>query len=417
MIPRHLLSLLIESVEDSPVILIHGPRQSGKTTLVKHFGEIHDYSYYTFDNQAIRLIAQRDPQGFISDCADRTIIDEIQRVPELYLTIKESVDQNRQPGRFILTGSSNLLLQTELTDALVGRMEILRLHPLSQREIEQIPTIPFLERLFTGNFKLEKCQRLAHNLRERIVGGGYPPALARQSNRKRSKWYGSYINSVVYRDILNISKIQSIEIIPRLLTAVGNLSAQLFNVSDLSNKLQMNRNTTNHYLSLLQHQFLIERLPAWHSNRMKRLIKTPKIHIGDTGLACHLMGVDANMLSGNYDLLGQLVESFVFLELKRQASSSEEPYRFYHFRDRDGIEVDMIIERGAFELVGIEIKASSTIFDSDFKGLQKLKSKNPDKFKFGAVLYDGETCASYGENMFIIPIRKLWESNKTLPSI
>jgi len=410
MIARHLTTLLTESVEDSPVTVIHGPRQSGKTTLVRRFGETHGYSYFTFDDQETRLIAQQDPKGFISDCSAHTIIDEIQRVPELFLTLKQSIDLNRKPGRFILTGSANLLLVPEFTDALVGRMEILRLHPLSQQELEQTKYAPFLERMFTGDFELEKSQRLGSNLRERIVGGGYAPALVRQSNRKRSNWYGNYINSLIYRDVLNISKIQSIEILPQLLTAVANLTAQLFNVSSLSQKLQMNRNTIGDYLNLLQYQFLIERLPPWHTNRMKRLIKTPKIHFGDTGLACSLIGINASALLNNRDLLGQLVESFVFQELRRQASASLEPYRFYHFRDRDGVEVDMIIERSAFELVGIEVKAGSTIFDSDFKGLRKVKSAHPDKFKFGAVLYDGETCASYGDNMFIIPIRKLWES-------
>ncbi len=411
MIPRHLTPLIHESVENSPVTLIHGPRQSGKTTLVKNFGEIYGYSYHTFDDQETRLIAKKDPKGFISDCSPLTIIDEIQRVPELFLTLKQSVDINRKPGRFIVTGSANLILIPELADALVGRMELLRLHPLSQQELEQTKYTPFLEKLFKGEFKLEKCQRLGSNLRDRIVGGGYAPALARPANHIRSNWYHNYLDSIILRDVLNLSKIQSVEILPLLLTAVVNLTAQLFNVSALSQKLQMNRNTLSDYLTLIQHQFLIERLPPWHTNRMKRLIKTPKIHFGDTGLACSLIGANASGLQSNPNLLGQLVESFVFQELRRQASASVERYQFYHFRDRDGIEVDMIIERGAFELVGIEVKSGATIFDSDFKGLRKIKSAHPDKFKFGAVLYDGETCASYGDNMFIIPIRKLWERN------
>jgi len=299
--PRHLTHLLIESVEESPVTVIHGPRQSGKTTLVKNFGEIHGYSYFTFDDQETRLIAQQDPKGFISDCSDLTIIDEIQRVPELFLTLKQSIDLNRKPGRFILTGSTNLLLISELADALVGRMEILRLHPLSQQEIEQTGYAPFLERIFTGNFQLEKSECLAGNLRERIVRGGYAPALVRQSSRKRSNWYDNYISSLIYRDVLNISKIQSIEILPQLLIAVANLTAQLFNVSTLSQKLQMNRNTIRDYLNLLQYQFLIERLPPWYTNRMKRLIKTPKIHFENTGLACSIFGLDASALRKTRD--------------------------------------------------------------------------------------------------------------------
>jgi len=199
--------------------------------------------------------------------------------------------------------------------------------------------------------------------------------------------------------------------LPKLLTATANLSAKLFNVSGLALQLQMNRNTARDYLALLEYQFLIERVPAWHTNRMKRLIKTPKIHVRDTGVACSLLGLDTNAILKNRALLGQLVESFVFQDLKRQASSSDESYIFYHFRDRMGVEVDMIIERGAFELAGIEIKAGATIFDSDFKGLRKIKDAQPDKFTFGAILYDGELCASFGDNMYAVPIRMLWEND------
>jgi len=194
---------------------------------------------------------------------------------------------------------------------------------------------------------------------------------------------------------LDLSKIQSIEVLPKLLQSVVNLTGQLFNISEIGSKLQMNRNTTRNYLTLLEYQFLIQRLPAWFTNRLKRLIKTPKIHFGDTGLACALLNLNANNLLKQPHLLGQFVETFVFQELKRQSSSSDQLYSFYHFRDRDGVEVDFIIERGAFEIAGIEVKAGATIQPSDFSGLRKIQATYPDKFTCGAVLYDGEVCASY----------------------
>jgi len=215
--------------------------------------------------------------------------------------------------------------------------------------------------------------------------------------------------SLLQNDVYEQKKIHFVESLPRLLTAVATLSGQLLNVSALSKKLQMNRNTILQYLSLLERQFLIERVPAWHTNRMKRLIKTPKIHVGDSGLACSLLGIDAHDLKNDPNLLGHLMESFVLQELSRQASTSQKSYKFYHYRDRDNLEVDMIIEMGGFQLVGIKIKTGASIFGSDFTGLRKIKDAHEDRFKCGVLLYDGELCASYGDDIYAVPIRMLWE--------
>ena len=410
-IPRQSEQLLAELIPHSPVVLIHGPRQSGKTTLAKLIGDRLGYSYYTFDNLKTLAAVQSDPTGFMYALPDRVILDEIQLAPELFRLLKLSVDRHRINGQFILTGSTNVLFLPELTDALTGRMLIVRLHPLSQVEIEQTKSTPFLERLFTGDFRMSQSESLGSNLAERIVAGGYPPALAIPVDRIRSSWYNSYVVSLVQNDISGQVKVHSPESLPSLLTAVAGLTAQLFNSSSIASQLQMNRNTIRHYLSLLERHFLIKRLPPWYSNRMKRMIKTPKIHIGDTGLACSLLNIDANELQMDRNLLGQLVESFVFQELRRQASSSNKPYKFYHFRDRYGVEADMIIELGGSKLAGIEIKAGASIISSDFKALRKIKAAHEDRFTFGALLYDGELCASFGDGMFAVPIRMLWEAD------
>jgi len=410
-IPRQSEQLLAELIPHSPVVLIHGPRQSGKTTLAKLIGDRLGYSYYTFDNLKTLAAVQSDPTGFMYALPDRVILDEIQLAPELFRLLKLSVDRHRINGQFILTGSTNVLFLPELTDALTGRMLIVRLHPLSQVEIEQTKSTPFLERLFTGDFRMSQSESLGSNLAERIVAGGYPPALAIPVDRIRSSWYNSYVVSLVQNDISGQVKVHSPESLPSLLTAVAGLTAQLFNSSSIASQLQMNRNTIRHYLSLLERHFLIKRLPPWYSNRMKRMIKTPKIHIGDTGLACSLLNIDANDLQMDRNLLGQLVESFVFQELRRQASSSNKPYKFYHFRDRYGVEADMIIELGGSKLAGIEIKAGASIISSDFKALRKIKAAHEDRFTFGALLYDGELCASFGDGMFAVPIRMLWEAD------
>ncbi|MCY4160222.1 MAG: ATP-binding protein [Bacteroidetes bacterium] len=409
-IPRSSESLLAEVIEDTPIALIHGPRQCGKTTLAKKVGLPLGYSYYTFDDKDTLEYAQDDPRGFVDDLPEHVILDEVQCVPSLFRTLKLSVDQNRIPGRFILTGSTNLLLVSGLADAFVGRMEIVRLHPLSQLEIEHNDSPHFIENLFAGIFRTGRCERLKDNLAERIVIGGYPEVLTRLTDSRRFSWYQNYLNNLVQKDVTELASIHSSEALPTLLTAAANLSSQLFNVSAIASTPQMNRNTVRDYLILLERQFLIYRLPAWYTNQMKRLIKTPKIHISDTGIASALLRTGAKSLRKNRALFGQLVESFVLQELQRQASFSDEPYKFYHFRDQDGVEVDIIMELGAFELAGIEVKSTASVSNSDFKGLRKIKATHGDRFRCGVVLYDGEICRAWGDNMYSVPIRMLWES-------
>ncbi len=270
---------------------------------------------------------------------------------------------------------------------------------------------PFLERLFEGDFGMSQTEPLRRNLAEQIVAGGYPPALAIPIGNIRSAWYNSYVVSLVQNDIFGQESIHSLESLLSLLTATANLSSQLFNVSSIAATLQMNRNTARNYLTLLERQFLIERLLPWHSNWMKRMIKTTKIHLGDTGLACSLLNIDEDDLLSDRNLMGQLVKSFVFQELRRQVNTPGKPYRFYHYRDRDGIEADLLIEFGGSKLAGIEIKAGASITRSDFRALRKIKVAHEDRFTFGALLYDGELCASYGDGMFAVPIRMLWKTD------
>lgn len=247
-----------------------------------------------------------------------------------------------------------------------------------------------MERLFAGHFQTQRVERLEKNLADRIVAGGYPAAIKSPTDHSRISWYRSFNTSLIQKDVLDLSKIHSSDILPKILKSVAHLSGQLFNVSKIASQFKINRNTIRDYLTLLERQFLIDQLKPWHSNRMKRLVKKPKIHICDTGLACMLLGVESISLMKDKSLFGQLLETFIVQELKRQASYSNDPYEFYHFRDKDGVEVDLVIEIDSSELVGIEVKASATVVKSDFKGLRKLKAVEGSRFKFGAVLYDGE---------------------------
>jgi predicted AAA+ superfamily ATPase len=407
--PRFAEPRLREALADAPAVLIHGPRQCGKTTLAQTVGTRAGYAYMTFDDEVTCNAALADPVGFVADLPRRVVLDEVQHVPHLFATLKAAIDRERVPGRFLLTGSANVLLLPKLADSLAGRMAILRLHPLAQCELaRRVPD--FLDSLFGQGFRVQRWARLGASLPERIAAGGYPAALSIPAGRRRAKWYQDYIETIVQRDVRELARIGSLDAVPRLLALAAAQTARLLNVADLAAPFQLSRPTIRDYLTLLTRVFLLEELPPWHSNRLSRLIKTPRLHLGDSGLACALLGTDEAALKADRTLLGQLVETFVFQELKRQASWHEEPLSFFYFRDRDGYEVDIVIEHGARTVAGVEVKASATVTAADFRGLRKLKEAVGKRFACGVVLYDGEMSAGFGDSMYAVPLRALWET-------
>lgn len=459
--PRYVLPRLREALADSPVVLIHGPRQCGKSTLAQTlslpaypgrrpsnlipisnpvpisnpivplpvpppaYGTVPDgsesiggYVYHSFDDDVLREAAQADPVGFVSDLPERVILDEVQRVPELFTSIKLNVDRNRTPGRFILTGSTNLFLLPQLSESLAGRLQIVRLHPLAQREFMGggtptnlwSDTSPgFLDELFGGGFEYGQTTRLGDELFERITAGGYAPAVVLPPGRRRANWYRDYVETLVLKDVREMSRIRRLEELPRLLEAASAQTASLFNQDSLSRVLRITRPTISDYVALLERAFLLERLPAWFNNRSSRLIKTPKLHIGDTGVGCALLGVDAWALAADRRMLGQFVETFVYQELRKQACWYESHVSFHYYRDKDGVEVDIVIETEGAAIAGIEVKAGATVTSSDFSGLRKLARVCGARFRTGVVLYDGESTVRFGEGLYAVPIRRLWE--------
>jgi predicted AAA+ superfamily ATPase len=408
--PRYVAPRLVEALADSPVVLIHGPRQCGKTTLAQQIGQRGHYAYFTFDDAVALAAAESDPVAFVADLPDRAILDEVQRVPAVFTAIKAAVDRRRTPGRFLLTGSANVLLVPGLADSLAGRMEIVRLHPLAQAELAAAKPPMFLDALFRGAFKMRTYPRLATELAQRIAAGGYPSALTRTRARRRTVWYRDYIETLVQRDVRDLSRIRQLEALPRLLSLAASQTSRLLNVAELAGPFQVSRPTMHAYLTLLERVFLLETLQPWHTNRLSRLVKTPKLHVGDTGVACALLGLDGHALASDRTLLGQLLETFVFQELRRQASWQEQEIAFLHFRDRDGAEVDIVLERGARDVAGIEVKAAASVTSGDFRGLRKLREAAGAKFAAGVLLYDGETSASFGDRLYAVPIRALWET-------
>ena len=441
--PRGVGPRLAEALEDSSVVLIHGPRQCGKTTLAQYTctdylmvtegghllvaddgsppattsTERRDYAYISFDDGVARDSARADPAGFVAELPERVILDEIQRVPELFEAIKMDVDRRRAPGRFLLTGSTNVLLLPRLSESLAGRMQIVRLHPLAQRELAPGPSpvdargpAEFLDALFGAGFDVRRTTRLGDDLLERVVAGGFPPALARPTARRRANWQRDYVEALVQRDVRDMARIAAPAALPRLLAAAAAQTARLFNLADLAAPFQISRPTIGGYVELLERLFLLQRLPAWHSNRLRRHVKRPKLHFGDTGLAAALLGADAAALRADRTLRGQLLETFVYQELRRQASWHAAPTDFFHFRDRDGVEVDIVVEQGHRAVAGLEVKAAATVRPGDFRGLRKLASAAGDRFACGVVVYDGEMSARFGDRLYAVPIRRLWEA-------
>lgn len=405
--PRYLRSKLEEALGDSPVVLIHGPRQCGKTTLAHMVGDEAGFEYFTFDDDIQRAAARNDPVGYIADLPEQSILDEVQRVPELFTSLKKAVDSRKKPGMYILTGSANVLLVPRLAESLAGRMEILRLHPLSQSELNG--TNPnFLSLLFSGNFNIRRSgYRLGKELAERIVAGGFPAALARRTKGRRTSWYRNYADTLIQRDVQTLSRISALDALPRLLTMASAQTANLVNVSELAAPFQISRPTVREYLTLMSRIFLLDELSPWHSNRIKRLVKTPKLHVVDTGLACALLGLDAESLWADRSLFGRLLETFVYQELRRLASWSDETIYFSHFRDKDKAEVDLVLESGN-RIYGIEVKASSTIHSNDFKGLHKLKNAVKTDFAAGVLLYDGDAVVRFDDRLYAFPLSNLW---------
>ena len=407
--PRFIEGRLHEALEDSPVVLIQGPRQCGKTTLAQTACGSH--SYFSFDDDVIREGALADPIGFVANLPDLVALDEVQRVPSLFPSLKLEVDRGRVAGRFVLTGSTNVLAVPTIQDSLAGRLETVRLHPLAQCEMEARRPAGggFISALFAGRFTTRQTERLGNRLAELIVSGGYPAALARPPGRRRANWYANYVEAQVLRDVGDLARISGLDELPRLMSLAAAHTARLLNVSSLAAPFQLSRPTIGQYLALLERVYLLERLPPWYRNLEKRLVKTPKLHMGDTGLACALMGVSAASLAADRTLLGQLLETFVFQELRRQATWHESPVEFFHYRDKDQVEVDIVLESGR-RVAGVEVKAGATVTASDFRGLRRLKEASGDAFAAGAVLYDGETAVGFGDGLYAVPVRLLWET-------
>jgi predicted AAA+ superfamily ATPase len=409
MYPRFAADAIKVGLSDTRVVLIVGPRQAGKSTLVKAIAGA-GRPYLTLDDEATLQLAKSDPKGFIRGL-DKASIDEVQRVPELMLAIKESVDNDKRPGRFLLTGSANVMSLPAIADSLAGRMEIVTLLPLSRAEIAaRKPT--FIELAFEGRVAApDRSSIVGDDLIEIVAAGGYPEVLARSAPSRRAKWCLDYIDAIIHRDVREVAEIARLGDMPRLVRLLAHHAAQLVNYTEIAAPLAMDRKTVRRYLEIFSALFITRSIEPWHSNQISRITKSPKLHFLDSGLLSALRGASIESMRSDKAVLGPILECFVFGELLKQAGwLTGRSISIHHFRTTTGRpdEVDFVLEDSARNVIGIEVKASATVWPHDFKGLRKLTDVTKSRFKLGIVLYDGDKVIPFGSNMFAAPISNLW---------
>ena len=405
--PRWIEPRIDEALLDTPVVLLAGPRQAGKTTLVRQFAK-RGLDYLTLDDELTLLSAREDPVGMIRNL-DRAVIDEIQRAPQLLLAIKKSVDEDRRPGRFLLTGSANLMALPTVADSLAGRMETLLLLPLSQSEIENRPA-NWIDSIFAGEILTAVAPVLGNELAERVLRGGYPETVVRPTAKRRIAWARQYIDAIVQRDVRDVADIDKLDQLPRFLRALAQTAGQMCNYSETGGRVGLDGKTVSRYIGVFEQMYLLKRIDVWARNRLKRVVKTPKLQFIDSGLLAVLMDVTVKDVQADKSRYGHVLESFVFGELYKHTTSADDDYRLLYYRDADKFEVDVVLENTAGQLVGVEVKASTTVKERDLRGLKKLSSLAGDQFTAGVLLYDGDETMPLGSNIWAAPLSTLWGS-------
>ena len=407
MFERNLRHLLLKALARSRVVLLTGARQSGKTTLIKSIGADLNYHFVTFDDLRVLEGAKNDPVGFIEHINKPVILDEVQRVPEIFLPIKHDVDNHSAFGRYALTGSTNPLLVPKLGDSLSGRMEIINMLPLSQGELVGVRE-RFVDCIFNNEVPRAPVKVMPkRELYAKIITGEYPMVQG-LSGENRDAWFNSYITTLVQRDVQDIANITNIREFSQLLRLLATRAGNLLNAAELSRSTGIPAVTVHRYIALLEACFIAKFLPAWSQNLGRRLVKTPKTYLIDTGLLSFLMGINVERLLGDPILAGGVVENFVVEEIIKQITWSEGYIELFHFRTATGIEVDLILENRAGDIIGIEIKSGESIDKNDFKGLSYLKEMMGKKFLRGIVLYAGSVSVPFGDKLIGLPIQTLW---------
>jgi len=406
MIKRHAEARVLDALRDTRIVALVGPRQSGKTTLARKIATDRGMNFITLDDEQFRQFAIDDPAGFMRGL-DQAVIDEVQRAPGLILALKKTVDEDPRAGRFLITGSVDLFKGTISPDSLAGRVETIDLLPLSQAEIENRAPPRFLARAFDGDFPALEDTGRTSDLIERVLAGGYPEALTRSDPSRRRAWLTAYARALTTRDVTEISPVHKTDALSRLLDHAAVASGQLVNLSELATPAGVDSKTVDRWLTLLEQMFLIRRVRAWHRNDLKRLVRAPKLHFVDPGLLAALRRIDREAIRAKRERFGPLLEGLVFSELAKQAHMMPGQLSISHYRDKDKVEVDFVLERPG-NIVGVEVKAAATVKPENFHGLKRLRDATGKAFTCGILLHDGERIQRTGDRFFAMPVSQLW---------
>jgi predicted AAA+ superfamily ATPase len=405
MIERALTGRLLSALADTPVVTLIGARQTGKSTLVKSLAERgYPAEYVTLDDPTELAGARNDPVSFVERFSGPVVFDEIQRAPELLLPIKAAVDRDRRPGRFLLTGSANVLFAPSVADALAGRMEVLTLWPLSTAEIEGRPGGGIVDLLFAHEPRPPVAELSTEGLVSRLLAGGYPEAVARKDGERRRQWFSNYLSTILERDVRAMVDIERLEQLPALLSAIALRARGPLNKSGLSQDLGIPNSSIDRYVALLARVFLLRRLGAWHSRLGPRLVKAPKLLVSDAGLLCQLLRVDRGRLLEDDTLRGLVLESYVGMELVKGVGVASVGSDVMHYRTTKGTEVDFLVEAADGRVAGIEVKAARSVDAHDFRRFERLEQSLGERFVRGVVLYMGERAVTFGERLSAWPV-------------
>lgn len=408
--PRALEPHAVRALQDTPVVMVEGPRQAGKSTLVRALAvERHRAEYVTLDDAIDLSAAIADPEAFVSGRERPLVIDEVQRAPALLLAIKAAVDRDRRPGRFVLTGSANVLTLPRVSESLAGRIALLRLWPFTQGEIAGTPSTPFVTRMFSSDAMPEGEPLDRGGLVERVLRGGFPPAIERPDPERRSAWFRDYLTTMTHRDIRDIANIEHAIELPSLLRALALRTAQPLNKSGIARTLGMANTTIDRYLALLETLFVVHRVPAWHGNAGRRLVKAPKLLLADPGLAATVAGASREAFESGIADMGAAVEAFVGIELVRLAAVDPTAATVHHYRaSRGPAEIDFVLEAPDGRVAGVEVKAGTAVSAADTRHLAQLRDELGARFARGVVLYAGQRTVPFGDRIAAVPISALW---------
>lgn len=406
--PRHSRVLILEALADTPVTMLLGARQVGKSTLVREIvAKEHPAGTVNLDEQTPRQAALEDPEGFIAALTKPVLIDEIQRGgPELVLAIKRSLEEDRTPGGFLLTGSANILSSKKVQEALTGRIERIQLWPLEQSEIHG-GSINFVDALLSAEPpQVSGVTSGRDAFVDLLAAGGYPEARER-SGRRRARWFQNYIEITLEKDLVNVTDAYKLEEAPRLLRALAGRAANLVVYEGLARELGIDRKTVKSYIRLLELIFVVKVLPAWRPGIAAREQAAPKVYITDSGMHLNLIGGDAARLRQNGSLAGQALENFVVMEIVKHAAWSRSDVRPYHYRQQ-GAEIDLILEDQAGRIACVEVKSSVSLGGSDWRMLKKFRDRFGDRFTAGFVVHAGSQTVPLGDRIWAVPISSLW---------